>query len=47
MVLHAQGNLNQVLPENMQIIKQISDLNIQAYTDCINTLKKQIEVEVT
>ncbi len=44
MVLHAQGNLSQVLPENMQIIKQVSDLNIQAYTECINTLKRQIEV---
>jgi hypothetical protein len=43
MVLNTQGNLSQVLPENMHIIKQISDLNVQAYTDCINTLKKQVE----
>jgi len=43
MVLNAQGNLSNVLPENMHIIKQISDLNVQAYTDCINTLKKQVE----
>ena len=42
MVLNTQGNLSQVLPENMHIIKQISDLNVQAYTDCINTLKKQV-----
>jgi len=43
MVYTAQGNLSQLLPENLQIIKQISNLNIEAYTDCINTLKKQIQ----
>lgn len=44
MVHHAQGDLSQLLPENMQIIQQMSDLNVQAYTNCINNLKKQIEV---
>ena len=44
MVYHAQGSLSQVLPENLQVIKQISDLNVQAYSDCINTLKKQMQV---
>lgn len=43
MVYTAQGNLSQLLPENLQIIKEISNLNIQAYTDAITTLKKQIQ----
>ena len=44
MVNSAQGDLSQLMPENMHILKQISNLNIQTYTECINSLKKQIEV---
>lgn len=43
MVEDAQSNLNYLLPENMKIINSMSNLNIEAYSECISRLQKQIE----
>ncbi len=43
MVEDAQTNLNYLLPENMKIINSMSNLNIEAYSECISRLQKQIE----